>query len=485
MEIGFEIILPTHAEIIRPWVNDPETLRQSFNKTPRDKETFYEEFLARYFTSERFPSLFILADGARAGYLRFKEREALEISICIAPSMRGKGVATKALKEVQNLLKTKVLMAEVLEGNQASEKAFLAAGFTKGPRVKGVYTFTKGKKEKKGVFIIAEAGSNWRLGSPKQDMAMAKELIYVAKESGSDAVKFQTYRPETIYVPNAGEAGYLKKDINAIFEDLAMPYEMLKELAEYAKSLEIEFMSTPFSEKDFKEVDPYVKRHKIASYESGHPHLIRLAAESKKPVFMSTGATTVDEIAWAVSYFRKQGGKDLTLLQCTAKYPAESADMNLSAITYLKERFRLPVGLSDHSRDPLTAPVMATALGASVIEKHFTLSNQLPGPDNSFAVLPHELKEMVRHVRIASEMRGSGYKEILPVEEELRMFCKRGLQAIRVIEKGETFKEGVNFAILRPGNQTQGAEPRFYADIEGKTAKRRIDLGSGILPGDW
>lgn len=515
MEIGFEIIQPLreHAEIILPWINDKETLNQSYHKTPRKPEEFFEEFLSRYFTDPEFPPVFILFEGERAGYLRFKEVEdprkrglgSLEISICIDPEKRGKGIATKALVQIQAILKnrgSRSLVAEVKKGNAPSLKAFLAAGFKQHSQgVKKLFdteekvdiiTLVKDLAEEKEnkVFIIAEAGSNWRMGTKKRDRAMAMALIDAAKAAGVDAVKFQTYRPETIYVRNAGASHYLAdvgilEDMNTIFEDLAMPYEMLKDLSEYANSISIEFMSTPFSEQDFKEVDPYVKRHKIASYENGHLHLIELAAVSGKPVFLSTGATTVEELEWAVSYFLKRGGKDLTLLHCTAKYPADPKSMNLSALPFLKKRFRLPVGLSDHSRDPIAAPIMATALGATVIEKHFTLSNSLPGPDHSFAILPHELKEMVLKVREAEKMRGEGYKSVLEEEEELRSFSKRGLQAIHVIEEGDVYKEGANFGILRPGNQTQGAHPRFLPEVEGKKAKRKIAAGSGIVLGDW
>lgn len=516
MEIGFELILPLkeHAMQLLPWVNDHDTLKNSFHQNKRQAEEFFSEFLTRYFTSPKFPPVFILQDGRRAGYLRFKEIEhvkrpcvpCLEVSICIAPEFRGKKVATQALSALEKLVQGKgiySLAAEAKTGNEASVKAFVSAGFKEegtyyktiqdtGETVEVVLLLKElgAEKKQQNVYIIAEAGSNWRMGSKKRDKAMAKALIDVAKDAGADAVKFQTYRPETVYVENAGKSGYLAdagilEDISTIFADLAMPYELIEDLALHCRESKIDFMSTPFSEKDFEEVDPYVVRHKIASYENGHIHLLRLAARAKKPLFLSTGASTVDEIAWAVSTFKEAGGGDITLLQCTARYPAEPFSMNLSAMAFLMERFNCPVGLSDHSRDPVIAPVMATALGGTVIEKHFTLSNHLPGPDHSFAVLPSELKEMVRCVREAAMMRGSGYKGIQQSEEELRRFARRGLQATQHIALGEKFSEGKNFAILRPGNQTIGVHPRFIEEIEGRVAKREIEAGSGILFGDW
>ena len=164
--------------------------------------------------------------------------------------------------------------------------------------------------------IIAEAGSNWRLGSYERDLKMGKALIEIASESGADIVKFQTYKAETVYVKNAGNSDYLSESginepISSIFEDLSMPYEMIPELADYCKKQNVEFMSTPFSIQDAKAIDPFVKRHKIASYEISHLRLIEFVAKSKKPLILSTGAATLDEIEWAVNHFKKNGGSEI------------------------------------------------------------------------------------------------------------------------------------------------------------------------------
>ncbi len=341
-----------------------------------------------------------------------------------------------------------------------------------------------------GVFIIAEAGSNWRLGSSARDTAMGKALIECAAEAGADAVKFQTYRPETVYVPNAGTSNYLRqggeqREIGEIFADLAMPYEMIPVLARHAAECGLEFMSTPFSRADFAALDPFVRTHKIASYEISHLRLLQMTGASGKPLILSTGASTMEDIAWAVDQFRRAGGADLTLLQCTAKYPAPPESLNLRVLSGLAAEFGLPVGLSDHSRHPLLAPVAAVAMGAVVIEKHFTLHNRLPGPDHAFAVTAEELKQMVQAVRIAEEMLGSEVKAVFPQEKELALFARRGLQAIRDIAPGEALQEGVNFDILRPGNQKPGLHPRHLERIQGRTASRHIALGSGLDEGDW
>jgi N-acetylneuraminate synthase len=340
------------------------------------------------------------------------------------------------------------------------------------------------------VFIIAEAGSNWRMGTPKRDMAMAKALIDVAVEAGADAVKFQTYRPETVYVENAGTSDYLsdagiKEDIRDIFADLSMPYEMIPQLAEYCARQGIMFMSTPFSPADFEAINPYVKVHKIASYEISHLRLLECCARSGKPLIQSTGAAREEDISWAVDTFRAHGGQQMMLMQCTARYPAPLDSLNLRVIPWLTQRFGVPAGLSDHSRETLIGPVTAVALGARAIEKHYTLDKRLPGPDHAFALTPTELKSMVDAVRAAEQSLGDGKKIVLPAEQELHAYAQRRVQAIRPISKGERFQEGQSMAILRPGRQRQGAHPREIAMIEGKTATRDIPLGDGIRSGDW
>jgi sialic acid synthase SpsE/RimJ/RimL family protein N-acetyltransferase len=515
--VGFECVQPIkdHARLIMQWRNDPLSLEMSYHIEHKQIDSFYNEFLADYFSMQDLPPLFIIHEGKRVGFLRFRPaghptdpyRRVCEISINIAPEFRNRGLGKHALIEIKEWVKAQGyddIYAEVKEKNKNSQKLFLSAGYKQIKSIHKTISDT-GKtfsvccylapltEEKKGagrVFVVAEAGSNWRMGTAKRDRDMAKALVDVAVDAGADAVKFQTYRPETLYVHNAGQSGYLMdlgitEDIFTLFADLAMPYELVEEIAAYCKGQGIQFMSTAFSEKDFEAVDPHVSIHKIASYEISHIHLLRLAARSGKPLVLSTGASEEGDIAWAVEAFRKNGGKDLTLLQCTSKYPADPASMNLQVIPWLKRRFKVDVGLSDHSRDPIVAPVSAVALGATLIEKHFTLSNALPGPDHSFAVLPHELKQMVEAIRVAEKMRGSGLKKIDPCEEELRAYARRGVQALRKIGKGEPFHEGKNIAVLRPGNQRAGVHPMFLPDLEGKSAKREISAGSGIEQGDW
>jgi len=515
-KIGLEIarITKKDAELVMEWRNDPETLRMSIHTQPKLWNSFYKEYANKYFILTDLPPLFILVEGKRAGFLYFtpaahpenlQDHHCAEISINISPEYRGEGLGTIVLKVANDWVKAQGyddIVAIVKQENKASLKTFSAAGYERladtikfvedlninVPVCQFLARLTPIKKEK--VFIIAEAGSNWRVGTLEKDMEMSKKLIDIAVQAGADAIKFQVFKPETIYVSNAGKSGYLskagiEKQMKEIFTDLAMPYEMIPVLAAYSQKAGIEFMATAFSKDDFHAIDPYVKRHKIASYEIGHIRLIELAARSGKPTMMSTGAATEEEIAWAVNTFKKNGGKELTLLQCTAKYPAPAEGMNLRVIPWLKKRFKCDVGLSDHSQAPATAPVVAIALGAKVIEKHFTFDQSFPGPDHAFALDPEQLKEMVAGIRNGELMLGSHVKQVHSSEQELRLFARRGIQALRDLKKGDTLQEGVNIDILRPGQQPLGIHPKFIEEIEGKKVTHPIAMGHGLQKGDW
>jgi sialic acid synthase SpsE len=339
------------------------------------------------------------------------------------------------------------------------------------------------------VFVIAEAGSNWRAGSPDSDRAMARDLIAAARDSGADAVKFQTFRSSTTYAESAGQIGYLgeigyETSINELFRDLEMPYDLIPDLARWSTEAGIEFMSTPFSVDDATAVDPWVLRHKVASYEIGHVRLIEWMARTGKPLLMSTGAAVGDDIEFGLRTAREAGASDVTLLQCTASYPAPTDSLNLNVIPAMRARYGTSVGLSDHSRDPLVGPVMAVALGATAIEKHFTIDRSLPGPDHSFAVEPHELASMVRAIRDAESALGSGDKTVQPTEQPLRDFAVRSIQATRRIDAHDVLIEGDNFEVLRPGARQRGLHPRFLSQVSGRRVQRAIEAGEGILAED-
>jgi len=516
-EIAFELVLPTerHAQLVMDWRNDSHTLEMSFHSKPKKWPDFFTEFKSDYFSLPDLPPLLAIFMKEPIAFIRFRaaanpinpNRRCCEISINVAPKARGKGFGKKILVEIQKFVALQEydnIYAEIKKENVPSLKAFTAAGFTYLDEISKTIEDSKEsivisrflaqlspEKKNNEVYVIAEAGSNWHIGDDYEtNRKTAFGLIDVAKESGANAVKFQVYRPETIYVKNAGQSDYLsaagiKRDMQDIFSESAMPYEWIRELAKHCQSAEIDFMASAFSPESFDQINAYVNSHKIASYEIGHIHLLEKAAKSGKPLFLSTGGATEEEIKWAVEFYKKHGGKELTLLQCTAQYPAEVQSINLNVIPWMKHRFKVPVGLSDHSRHPTVAPVAAVALGACAVEKHFTLDNNLPGPDHAFALTPPELLEMIHAIRRTEAMLGCGIKMIQEEERELRAFARRGIQAIAEIESGDVLKEGVNIAILRPGKRTQGIHPKHIYELEGKKAKRTIPLGDGVQIDDF
>jgi N-acetylneuraminate synthase len=325
-------------------------------------------------------------------------------------------------------------------------------------------------------YVIAEAGSNHN-GS----LAQALALIDVASDAGADAVKFQGFRARTLYPPTAGKSEYLgdERPIYDIIAAMEMPLEWLPVLAEHCRRRSVHFLCTPFDEAWVAALDPHVPAFKVASYEMSHLPLVRRVLACGKPTFISTGASALGEVLKVVELAREVGNEQIVLLQCTAAYPTPPADVNARAMVTIREATGCHVGLSDHSRDPLVAPVVAVALGAVAIEKHFTLSNRLPGPDQPFAVEPDELRRLVRGVREAEAVLGPGVKDVLAVERELHAFARRSLFTVRAITAGETFSEE-NIGVLRNGANAPGLPPEDYPRLLGKKAARAIAAGAPI-----
>lgn len=320
------------------------------------------------------------------------------------------------------------------------------------------------------VFIIAEAGSNHN-----REYAQALALIDVAAEAGADAVKFQSFSADRLYPRSAGRCQYLNSPLSiyAVVEDISMPDEWIPELAAYCARKGIEFMSTVFDERSAALVDPYVRVHKIASYELTHTPLIRTVARFGKPVIVSTGASELEEVQQAIQVIEGEGNDQIVVCQCTAKYPAPLYALNLRAIPFLRDATRRPVGLSDHSREALVAPVAAVAVGACLIEKHFTLRNDLPGPDHRFAVEPDELRLLVNAIRSTEQALGRNEKRVQPVEQELRTFARRSIFTTRKISKGDRLTSQC-IAVLRCGELGFGLAPEQYDSILGRAATRDL-----------
>ncbi|MDL0132501.1 N-acetylneuraminate synthase family protein [Halobacterium salinarum] len=325
-------------------------------------------------------------------------------------------------------------------------------------------------------YVIAEAGSNHN-----GDLEIAKELIDVAADAGADAVKFQTFRAEDMYVPESGEVEYLddERSIYEIIESMEMPYEWIPELYDYCHERGVDFLSTPFDERSAAELEEYVPVWKVASYTSSHVPFLEHLAETDKPIIMSTGAHELDEVAESVSVLRDAGVSDLVVLQCVAAYPTPLSEINVRVVETLQEEFDVPSGLSDHTLDPVTAPSAAVSLGAAVVEKHFTLDKTMEGPDHQFALEPDELDRMVSAIRDTEAALGTGEKHVLEVEEELYEKARRAVHAVHDIEAGDEFTTE-NVKVLRPGEKDAGLDPKFYDEILGETAARDVQKGGGI-----
>ncbi len=330
------------------------------------------------------------------------------------------------------------------------------------------------------VYVVAEAGSNHN-----GDLEQAMRLIAVAAEAGADAIKFQNFKAARLYPRSAGESDYLqvRKPIYDIMEQLEMPEDWIPKLAKYSNEQGLGFISSPFDEASADLIAPFVSAFKIASYEMTHIPLLRQVARFGKPLIISTGTANLEEVLRSIEVVMAEGNKQIIVLQCTASYPTPPEAINARAVIALRDATQLLVGLSDHSRDPIIAPVVATALGACLIEKHFTLSNHLPGPDHQFAVEPDELAELVRSVRTAEKVLGHGRKEVLPLEQELRAFARRSIFAVVDIKSGETLS-AENVAVLRCGKKGCGFPPEAMDSIVGRLAARAIAAETLISPED-
>ncbi len=320
-------------------------------------------------------------------------------------------------------------------------------------------------------FLIAEAGSNHN-GS----LDMANALIDAAAEAGADAVKFQTFSAKRLYPKSAGSSDYLgdARSIYDIIASLETPSEWWPSLSQRAHRLGLAFLSSPFHEEAVALLEPYVDAFKIASYEMTHLPLLREVARTGKPVIMSTGASTLAEVEHAVAAVREAGCTSLVVLQCTAAYPSPLGSINVRALVTIRDRLGVPTGLSDHSKEPALAPMAAAALGASVIEKHYTLSRRLPGPDHAFAIEPAGLAELVTGVRAIELALGTGEKIVQPVEDELRQFARRALFTTRAVKKGEPLTRE-NVDVLRRGKRGDGLAPELLDTILGKPAARDLE----------
>ena len=319
------------------------------------------------------------------------------------------------------------------------------------------------------IYIIAEAGVNHN-GS----LELAKKMVNEAKDAGADCIKFQTFISKNMASKNAGKADYQMQQTDAwesqldMLEKLELSFNEFVVLSEYCKEKEIEFLSTAF---DFDSIvflnSLDMKKWKVPSGDiTNLPYLIKIA-ELGKPVILSTGMSTMEDIRAAVSVLKNNGSGEITVLHCTTEYPTPYEDVNLNAMNTIKAEFDLPIGYSDHTQG-IEIPIAAVALGATVIEKHFTLDRTMEGPDHKASLEPNELKAMVSAIRNVEVAIGSGEKKPAESEKKNMVIARKSIIAKHYITKGEVFTEE-NLTIKRPGN---GISPMKWFEVMGQAASR-------------
>lgn len=321
------------------------------------------------------------------------------------------------------------------------------------------------------VFIIAEAGVNHN-----GNIELAKKLIDVAKEAKVDAVKFQTFKTEKIVSRSAEMAEYQKENLKTqesqyeMIKRLELSYDSFKELKQYCEDKNILFLSTPDDEDslDFL-VELQVEQIKIGSTEVTNLNYLRKIAKKNLPIILSTGMSTLGEVEAALTTIYEEGNKNITLLHATTDYPTAYDDVNLRAMSTLKNAFNIPVGYSDHTLG-YEAAIAAVTMGAVVIEKHFTLDKNMEGPDHKASLNPEELKEFVVKIRNTEKLLGDGIKKPTKREKEIIEVARRSIVASYDLKKGSIITEEM-LEFKRPGN---GIKPEMVEVLIGRALKRDV-----------
>lgn len=327
------------------------------------------------------------------------------------------------------------------------------------------------------VIIIAEAGVNHN-----GNVDIAKQLIDKASDAGADIVKFQTFRAASLVSCSAEKAAYQKKNTGLqetqleMLRKLELSEETHKELKEYCDRKQIMFLSTPF---DLESIDLLERLHmpiyKIPSGEiTNLPYLRKIGGLHKK-VILSSGMSTLGEVRDAVRVLNECGTTDISVLHCNTQYPTPMEDVNLNVLRTMKRELNLPIGYSDHTNG-IEIPIAAVALGAEIIEKHFTLDKSMEGPDHSASLNPDELKEMVAAIRNVEKAMGCSEKRMTESEKDNVVVARKSIVAKRRINSGEVFTEE-NITTKRPGN---GVSPMLWDCVIGQIAVRDYNMDEMI-----
>lgn len=326
--------------------------------------------------------------------------------------------------------------------------------------------------------IVAELSANHN-----HEFDIARDTIRIAKESGADAVKLQTYTPDTLTIDCNKDYFRLEHDtiwdgmtLYELYQSAYTPWEWHKELFDYAKQIGIEIFSTPFDKTavDFLET-LHTVRYKIASFEITDIPLIKYVASKMKPIVISIGIASLSEIEEAVEACRKQGCNDITLLQCTSQYPAKPEDANLMTMIDMQKRFNVKTGLSDHTTG-YEVPVIAAAMGACMIEKHFIIDRNIGGPDSEFSMTPDEFSIMVEKIRRVEKIIGKVDYEMNEHKLKSRVFS-RSLFIVKDVKAGQIITEE-EIRSIRPGN---GLSPKYIDKILGRKFSKDAERGTPLI----
>jgi pseudaminic acid synthase len=331
--------------------------------------------------------------------------------------------------------------------------------------------------EQHPVFIVAEISANHR-----QSLDNARQLVRAAATAGADAVKLQTYTPDTITIDADGEPFRIQsgtvwdgQTLYSLYAEAHTPWEWHEDLQHDAEAAGLVFFSSPFDRSAVDFLDRLgVPAFKIASFEITDIGLIQRVAQTGKPMIISTGMATLEEIEEAVAAARNAGASEIALLKCTSAYPAPAAEANLRTMDDLRQRFAVPVGLSDHTIGTAVS-VTAVALGASIVEKHLTLARANGGPDAAFSSEPQEFAEMVRQIREAEAALGRVSYEATAHESGSRIL-RRSLFVVADMAAGDEFTED-NVRSIRPGH---GLHTRHLPEVLGRHASREIPRGTPL-----
>ena len=496
------------AHLIMNWRNDPETCKNSFRNNPYSWDEFKNVFYEKYFENH-LPPLFATFENEKIsfiGSLNTENKETIELSIHIDPKYRGKKLSSKIIEKTldyiqENYENIKNIKAQIKAFNQASIKCFQKAGllFEKKEISKNEmvhhYSFDLKKKnsdhpisyfsinhrqigKNNPTYIIAELSCNHN-----QDINLAYQLIDAAAQAGADAVKLQTYTADTMTI-NCDNPIFKEclngtlwegKTLYELYSKAYTPWEWHKDLKEYANSKGLDLFSSPFdiTAVDFLEsLD--MPAYKIASFEITDHVLIKKVAQTGKPIIISSGMASLNELNDAITLLRENGATQIAMLKCTSAYPAKPEDANLNTIKHMMDTFNVVGGLSDHTLG-IEVPIASVVLGGRIIEKHFKLNDDSGSEDDAFSLTPIEFKQMVDSVRKVEKTLGIIKYAGTNSESKSKTF-RRSLFVVKDIKEGELFTSE-NVKSIRPAN---GLHTKYYEDILGKKASQELQFGTPL-----